>query len=71
MIELFQTSTRKTIGSADVTDICFVFKDTDIIAGRARTDTCQGVANAFVICFCHDGTTIPANECLAFLACDL
>jgi hypothetical protein len=69
MTELFQTSRRKTIFSSDVTDLSFVFKDTDIISGGATTDTCQGVANAYVIRYRDDGTAIPANECLAF-ACE-
>eukprot|EP00978_Attheya_sp_CCMP212_P004727 scaffold10364_cov61-Attheya_sp.AAC.3 len=69
MTELFQTSKRETIGSSDVTDISFVFKDTDIISGGATTYTCQGVANAYVIRYRDDGTAIPANECLAF-ACE-
>jgi hypothetical protein len=66
MTELFQTSERVSIGSSDVIDLAFVFKETAIEAGGMMLDTCQGVSNAYVIRYKDDGELIPANECLAF-----
>jgi hypothetical protein len=68
MTEVFQTSETVLIGSGDVLDIAFVFKEHDIVAG-GRTDICQGISNAYVLRFKDTGESIPANECLAF-ACD-
>eukprot|EP00978_Attheya_sp_CCMP212_P042261 scaffold254862_cov55-Attheya_sp.AAC.2 len=65
MMELFQTSERVSIGSSDVTDITFVFKETVIEAGGTMlVDIYQGVSNAYVIRYKDDGELIPANECL-------
>eukprot|EP00978_Attheya_sp_CCMP212_P032532 scaffold127501_cov28-Attheya_sp.AAC.1 len=66
MTELFQTSKRVSIGSSDVVDLAFVFKETAIEAGGMMLDTSQGVSNAYVIRYKDDGELIPANECLAF-----
>ena len=49
MTEVFQTSGMDLVGSSDVSDISFVFKETDIEAGGGRMDMCQGVSNAYVI----------------------
>ena len=69
MTEVFQTSGMDLVGSSDVSDISFVFKETDIEAGGGRMDMCQGVSNAYVIRYKENGEAIPANECMAF-ACD-
>eukprot|EP00978_Attheya_sp_CCMP212_P000716 scaffold1423_cov39-Attheya_sp.AAC.3 len=52
------------VGSSDVSDISFVFKEIDIEAGGGRTDICQGVSNAYVIRYKENGEAIPANECI-------
>eukprot|EP00978_Attheya_sp_CCMP212_P030833 scaffold114707_cov31-Attheya_sp.AAC.1 len=64
MTEVFQTSETDLVGSSDVSDISFVFKEIDIETGGGRTDVCQGVSNAYVIRYKENGEAIPANECI-------